>query len=243
MAYTHPWDATAPPDTQLAKLGAQDFRDLKVDIPQRLFLSGPIGSRPTPEAVFVGMTYLATDTNKLYTWSGTAWVDITAVIQGMIPTPPSPSSTADAVRVYKDANQSIPSAAWTAIIFNSERYDNNNLFTVGAPTKLICRTAGKHLITGHVTWPANATGQREVGIRLNGTGSSPLGQIAQTLFPTASGTYATGITASTIYNLAVLDYVELIVFQGSGSPLDVYSSTGAGAGNFSPEFMMQRLGT
>ncbi|GAI45580.1 unnamed protein product, partial [marine sediment metagenome] len=42
---------------------------------------------------------------------------------------------------------------------------------------------------------------------------------------------------STIYDLSVGDYVELLAFQTSGDVLDV-----SYAGNYSPEFMMHRIG-
>jgi hypothetical protein len=34
---------------------------------------------PTPESVWAGVTYAATDTHKMFTWNGTTWVDITAI--------------------------------------------------------------------------------------------------------------------------------------------------------------------
>lgn len=79
MAFTHAWDNTQPPDTQAAKLLGQDIRDLKTDIQERLsqFWSGPVATRPTPEAAFgtanIGVLFFATDEGKTYRWTGAAW--------------------------------------------------------------------------------------------------------------------------------------------------------------------------
>jgi len=73
VAYSRTWVESDPPDTQLASLLGQVARYLKTDIRERLFLSGPIASRPTPEAVFVGLVYIATDEGRTYRWNGTGW--------------------------------------------------------------------------------------------------------------------------------------------------------------------------
>lgn len=85
---TNVWDLTQPPDTQLLNQGALDFRSLKNDVMQRMsLLSGTIANRPTPETanaiwggIGFGLIYFATDTGKMYQWSGAgpAWVDITS---------------------------------------------------------------------------------------------------------------------------------------------------------------------
>lgn len=83
MAYTNTWDDTAPLDTSLASLLGQDIRTFKVDIRERLSqTSGPLANRPTPEAGFAGITYLASDTYQMFQWSGSAWVDITQALRG-----------------------------------------------------------------------------------------------------------------------------------------------------------------
>jgi hypothetical protein len=89
VAYTDVWDVTAPLNTQLANLGAADFRATKLDIMQRVasFGAGLLAARPTPEttsgtADWTGVMYWATDTKQAFRWSGTAWVDISANIPG-----------------------------------------------------------------------------------------------------------------------------------------------------------------
>lgn len=79
MPYQNVWDETAPLDTSLASLLGQDIRTFKLDIRQRLAgISGTAANMPTPEAVFAGLLYFATDTGRIFSWSGTAWNDVTS---------------------------------------------------------------------------------------------------------------------------------------------------------------------
>jgi hypothetical protein len=79
MPYTLAWDEIFPPDTQPANLLGDDIRKFKRDIRERVasFGFGPTASRPTPEAVFVGVGYFDTDTGKIYRWNGASWDDVT----------------------------------------------------------------------------------------------------------------------------------------------------------------------
>jgi hypothetical protein len=136
-------------------------------------------------------------------------------------------------RVFHNAAQSIANNATAALAFNSERNDTDTIHdTVTNNSRLICKTAGIYQITGQATFAANATGIREVGIRLNGSTF-----LADSNKNNVGASIDARLSVTTIYNLAVNDYVELIVFQNSGASLNVLS-----AGNYSPEFMMIRIG-
>ena len=82
MAFTNVWDNTFPPDTQLASLGAEDFRETKQDVQERFtaFAVGVLVNRPTPEAGFGtannGVLYYAYDIGVLFQWDGAAWLDV-----------------------------------------------------------------------------------------------------------------------------------------------------------------------
>jgi hypothetical protein len=86
--FDHPWDITAPADTQLANLLGQDIRNLKDDVMQRFTsLAGTIANRPAPETVNAtwggsgyGLLYFSTDENKVYQWNGAAWIDVSGKI-------------------------------------------------------------------------------------------------------------------------------------------------------------------
>lgn len=82
--FTNVWDITQPPDTQLASQGGLDFRNVHVDVMQRMsLLSGTLANRPTPETVNAtwggsgfGVIYIATDTSQIFQWNGASWTEI-----------------------------------------------------------------------------------------------------------------------------------------------------------------------
>ena len=135
-------------------------------------------------------------------------------------------------RVYNSANVLIGHLGAQALPFDSERYDTDTIHsTVANTSRLTCKTAGKYLIVGGAGWEANLAGDRFLYIVLNGVTalayfSSPV--------RTDGGCQA---TVTTIYDLAVADFVELWVNQSSGGNLNVLA-----VGNWSPEFMMQKIG-
>lgn len=139
-----------------------------------------------------------------------------------------------AVRVFHNANQSIANSSLTALAFNSERFDQENNAastmhdTVTNNSRLTAKTAGVFLIIGHFTWAANATGTRVVQLRLNGTTV-----IDEEREAPGNSTDNFNQRISTVYALAVNDYVEMMVLQASGGALNVNVNA-----NYSPEFSM-----
>jgi len=83
LAPTNNYDVTQPPDTQAANLLGQDLRNLALNVQQRMALiSGPLANRWNPgadiqPANWTGLLYFATDTQQVFQWSGSAWVEIT----------------------------------------------------------------------------------------------------------------------------------------------------------------------
>ena len=142
-----------------------------------------------------------------------------------------------AARVFHNAALSIANASLTALSFNSERQDTDAIHdTVTANSRLTCKTAGFYLIFGTVRWDVNSSGNRSIGIRLNGTASDPATTLANVQV-NGIATNNSDMAVATGYQLAVNDYVELVVRQTSGGSLDVQS-----VGNHSPEFGMVRVG-
>jgi hypothetical protein len=140
-----------------------------------------------------------------------------------------PFSVDISARVFNDASQSIPNLTATALTFNQERFDTDNIHDPGS-TRLYARTPGKYLIWGCVEFSLNATGSRRVDIR-----SVLVGEIAaQQVAAVASG--VTVLCVSTHYEMELNEYVELRVHQDSGGPLDVERAPG-----YSPEFGMVKL--
>lgn len=138
-----------------------------------------------------------------------------------------------ACRVYHSEFQSVPSGSDTVLVFDSERFDNDNMHDSTNPSRLTCRTAGVYLITGHVVWSQpNANDAYEIFIRLNGAT-----KIASIKHQTTTIYSFIHHSIVTIYKLNAGDYVELVVKQSTGSSRLIYAY-----GNYSPEFAMARIG-
>jgi len=135
-------------------------------------------------------------------------------------------------RVYHSSGQTIPNNSHTACAFDSESYDTDGIHDpVTNNTRLTCKTPGKYLITGCVAWDANGPGYRHIHIRKNGGGSYAGVTIGGF---TGAWNY---VVVTSLLDLVVDDYVELILYQTSGGNLDVKSS-----GEQNPSFMMQKVG-
>lgn len=135
-------------------------------------------------------------------------------------------------RVFNSAAISVPNNASTALTFDSERWDTDNIHSTATNTsRLTAQTAGKYIITGHVRFANNVTGRRVLLITLN-VAATQIGDNSTSVTANGDG----DLTVSTIYNLAVGDFVELYAYQDSGAALNVTA-----VGNTSPEFAMQLL--
>lgn len=141
-------------------------------------------------------------------------------------------NNAPCARAYHDVNQAIPSGAWTPLAFNQERFDNDAIHDLVANnSRLTCQTPGKYQITGQVRFALSGAGTvRNIEIYLNGATSLAWA----TALP--SGAASMNFTITTLYTLALGDFVQLRAFQDTGGNLNVDSQA-----NYSPEFMMVRV--
>ena len=137
------------------------------------------------------------------------------------------------VRVTDASTQSVPNNTQTAVEFDTEAFDtdgfhdnavNNVRLTVPSGK------AGKYHIGGSSGLAANATGARQLSIRLNGTT-----YLAMFAMVGASGSSFRAVV-DTVYDLAVGDYVELMMFQTSGGALNTVNAEGL------PNFWMYKVG-
>lgn len=143
-------------------------------------------------------------------WTGTAWTF-------------NPGSASPVCFVKQTVAQSIPNNALTALTFDTEILDTDNLHSTASNTSrvVIGGTLGWWRVTGHYLNNVNVSGTRVgVAVALNGTTQTP-----EPLF-FAAGTAATSAVVTTLVQAtASTDYVELQAFQASGSA----QSTGSGA--------------
>lgn len=90
--------------------------------------------------------------------------------------------------------------------------------TSSTQSHLVCRQAGIYLISAGATISQNASGLRDVGIQLNGTT-----WVAE-MYTGANPTDVTIFSLSALYQLALGDYVELVLYQDSGSTLQALAN-------------------
>jgi hypothetical protein len=129
-------------------------------------------------------------------------------------------------RLHRASTQSIGTGADTAIQFAAstgpgsgtpEEIDPSDLHSTSTNnTRITIGVAGKYLIGGEVTFAANTAGtQRYVTLAVNGN------VVARQRFAAAPATGVTPqINVSTLYALAVGDYVEVRCYQDIGSALN-----------------------
>jgi hypothetical protein len=142
-------------------------------------------------------------------------------------------SRALSARLGSNASKSIPHATWTALTFNTEIWDEDELHSLFTNAdRLTIRTAGVYLITAQVRFAANMIGTRELQIRLNGSTTLALADCQAT----AQANGLTYLNLVTLWKLMVGDYLSTVVYQTSGVALSVES-----AGAFSPAFMAARI--
>lgn len=135
-------------------------------------------------------------------------------------------------RVYNDANITISDDTITTLTFNSETFDTDTIHDTSTNTdRLTCKTAGIYLIDAQWKMTNSANGDRIIGIVLNGTTT-----IARSRIRAAAGGTSI-LSVSTIYSLAVNDYLQATAWQDSGGDENVEYDA-----EFSPVFGMAYLG-
>lgn len=122
-----------------------------------------------------------------------------------------------AARVERTTSQSIPNNTITAISFDTENFDTGGFWTVGSPTRLTVSEEGLYMFGGCVLWPANTTGTRELGLRLNGT--TILQHNDQPVDPSLSIPYWQQVTYQAI--LTPTNYLELTARHEAGVSLNL----------------------
>jgi len=134
--------------------------------------------------------------------------------------------------LYKTANQSLSSGTVTMVTWGEEVVDTDGFHSLVSNDQRITipsGKAGKYLISVMVTYGSNATGFRQLGVRVNGTGLAALYETSA-----LSGTETTQ-TFTMIYPLAVGEYIEARAYQNSGGNLNITAS-------YSSFFSVQYLG-
>lgn len=105
----------------------------------------------------------------------------------------------------------IVTATPTAITFDTEEIDNDEMF-IASSTTITIKTAGNYLVSGYCAIESNATGYRRLLIEKNGAANYVV--IDQRMAVTGDATH---MTISAGLKLAVNDTLKLFVDQTSGA--------------------------
>jgi hypothetical protein len=121
-------------------------------------------------------------------------------------------------RVFNSAAISIPNATGTALTFDSESYDVGAMHSTSTNTGRITVPtggAGVYLVGGQVSWAGNATGVRQVQVRINA--GTALGINEQVSASAASANWQSIMVP---YAAVAGDFFDLTVTQNSGGALN-----------------------
>tara|TARA_R110000868_G_scaffold11064_3_gene54330 strand:- start:1072 stop:1572 length:501 start_codon:yes stop_codon:yes gene_type:complete len=126
-------------------------------------------------------------------------------------------------RLTNSANISLTNNLATAVTFDTETHDTGGMHSTSSNTSRITIPtggSGMYLIGAGIEFAANATGTRDVNLRINGTTI-----IASSRATATSATSATRLMTNTIYPLNAGDYVEIMAFQNSGGALNITAAS------------------
>lgn len=129
---------------------------------------------------------------------------------------PSFLTNPPAVLASTPITQPIANSVTTILFFNRERFDTDSMHSQTVNTsRITIQTAGVYVISGWAVWSGNASGERRMNIKLNGTNT-----IAQDERVTLQSD-AFSHPFQSIWKFSAGDYFEIEVHQNSGSDLEV----------------------
>ena len=147
------------------------------------------------------------------------------------PTGAGGGSTFVGALVYNTGGQSINSASWTAVTFNTETIDTDGFWEgVTNPSRMTIPTGedGTYLISARIVWAANVVADRYFQIYKNGSGLSYPYYIVTDALGTGVRMIALPIA------LVATDYLQMYVYQDSGGAVSLAANMSA--------FSVMRLG-
>lgn len=115
-------------------------------------------------------------------------------------------------RVSRSTVQSITTAVWTAVLFDTVVFDPWGMYQpTNTTARLFCLVPGYYLVGGAIFWVGNTTGDRGIAIVKN----AAVFDTSQLEPPLTAATNSRGQGTSTLLYLSVGDTVEMQVFQNT----------------------------
>jgi hypothetical protein len=140
-------------------------------------------------------------------------------------------------RLYKAADQSIPTSANTFIAFDSARWDTDGYASYPAAEVPVGQD-GVYLITLHCYWALNVAGYRKLWASVYDGATHYL--VESEVEPTIAGD-AGSMSVSTIMYLGVGNRVAGWVYQTTGGNLNLISDAAASIHSRSVELSIQKI--
>lgn len=124
------------------------------------------------------------------------------------------------VGLIQNTTQTIATATWTAVAFDTEFWDTDNMHSTTSNTsRVTATTAGMYLVNGALSWTAPAAGQiLRAAIRQNGASFLP------TIMTTEGVNNQVNVSVTAQMNAG--DYLELMAYQSTGANLALTTSGG-----------------
>lgn len=130
------------------------------------------------------------------------------------------ANTSPIVSVRQTVAQTLTTGTWAAVTMDFETLDTDGMHSTATNTsRLTVVTAGWYLVNGTAGFASNATGVRQAGLRVNGTGTSTSNS-GQVNINAVGGGQPSALQVSSLVQLAVGDWIELVMRQTSGGNLD-----------------------
>jgi hypothetical protein len=133
------------------------------------------------------------------------------------------SSAAIGARVRDTFDEGIANATQVAVPFDQVYFNTDTMFSVSQPTRLTIKTAGVWSLVANVLFAANTAGVRQASIAKNGLWATNHFIALNVFQATTIVGIPTGLNVVGVYQLAVGDYVEFLLFQNSGGSLAALS--------------------
>lgn len=132
--------------------------------------------------------------------------------------PPIPGSLPHC-EVYNSSNFTITSATDTTLTFDSEDSDTNNMHSGSTPSRIYLPSDGLYFFHWQIDWVVSTTGVVSIKLELNADGAKDF----NSWYRQESGTEV-AMGQGAIRQCSADDYVEMIVYQNSGSSKTVYAN-------------------
>jgi hypothetical protein len=127
---------------------------------------------------------------------------------------------------FNGAGVSLTTAVSTLVPFDSESWDTDSMHsTTTNPSRITINTSGQYLVTFYARFPSNATGYRQLNLRLNSGGSSGGGSTWSTINLAAVNGTSTFVTRTLELTCTAGDHYEIFAMQNSGATLTLDAGT------------------